>query len=420
MRWVHVWLTGASERLLRHFFASSPFLIWYSQEARYITLAVTTSLLSMYLFHRVLFTESLKFWFVYTLATAMALFAFVPNIFVVMAQGIYIFCSGRRDQILRWLSCQAVLMLVFGSWLMITYGGFGLRNETTPLVAQIGRANVATLDTGTPRELSAAVVPYTFFVFSAGFSIGPSVQELHISRDLASLLEDGPILAVPTLLFGSLFLFGIVQLFRQTAMPGLLLLWVATPILGVLAIAATTNVAYNVRYTCAAMPAFILIIAAGIAKARGRSIQRILLLAVLSVNVWSLSQYYFNPRYVKADARAAARYLESVGNSRDMILMVGNAATLRHYYKGNLPVINWGKDITSKPEMVSQSVKGLSKRYERLWLVAIRPWETDPKGNVKAVLDESLENLHAVALPGVEISSYVAKLPRPRAQVNSP
>jgi hypothetical protein len=52
-------------------------------------------------------------------------------------------------------------------------------------------------------------------------------------------------------------------------------------------------------------------------------------------------------------------------------------------------------------------VQELSKRYDRLWFLSIRPWETDPNGNVKAALDHSLKKDHDLALPGVQISSYV-------------
>ena len=94
--------------------------------------------------------------------------------------------------------------------------------------------------------------------------MGPSITELHISRDLATLLTYLPTLAPLTLLFGILFLFGVSQLLRQRGTAGMPLLWLGIPVLGVLLIASTTDVAYNVRYACAAFPAYIFILSAGI------------------------------------------------------------------------------------------------------------------------------------------------------------
>ena len=386
-------------------FAASPFVIWYAQETRYITLAIVTVLFSMYSFHRALSTNAFKFWLLYACATAMALFAFVPNAFVIMGQGIYVVSLRQRPLILRWIGYLAAVMLIFGTWLAVIYGGATVANITGS-AAEVNQVPVASLATGTPRELSVAVVPYTLFAFTSGFSMGPSVEKLHVSRELATLLNYLPTLAPLTLLFGMLFLLGVSQLLRQTATPGVLLLWLIIPIVGVLLIAFTTDVAYNVRYACAAFPAYIFILAAGITKFRHRVVQLGVLLAVLSINGLSLAQYYFNPYYAKADARAAARYMESAGGPQDVILLVGNSGAFSYYYEGNLPIVRWGAPITSSGETVRANMHELTKSYDRLWFVAIRPWETDPNANVKAALDHSLQRLHELTLPGVEISSY--------------
>ena len=326
----------------------------------------------------------------------------MPNAFVIMGQGIYVLCLGARRKTLRWIAYQTGVLVVFGTWLIIVYGGLTLANTVTPR-AEPHLVDVPTLETGTPREISLAVIPYTFLTFSSGFSMGPSVEELHIDRGLPALFKHLPTLAPLALFFGALFSFGILQVWSQNSL-GLFLLWLSIPILGVFAISAMTDVAYNVRYVCAAMPAYIFILAAGITNLRHRAIQLAVLLAVLSVNGLSLGQYYFNPYYAKADSRAAARYLESVGESKDVILLVGNSTALLHYYKGDLPVVGWGQAENSSRETIRKNVESLTGRYDRVWFVAIRPWEADPKGNVKSVLDQSLQRIDDLALPGVKIS----------------
>jgi hypothetical protein len=359
----------------------------------------------MYSFDRAVVTNSFSAWALYALATTTMLFSFLPLAFLSVAQGLYLLPKERRHKLIKWISWQAGVSMIFGVWLLISYGGLSIDwtagGDSLPIIV-----NPIPLETGTPKETTFGAIPYTFFAFSSGFSIGPSVEELHISRDLATLGKHLPILAPLTLLYGSLFIFGVRQLWRYTQNPGIVLLWLAIPILGVLTVSSRTDVAYNVRYACAALPAYIFILAAGINNIHGRILQLGILLAVLSINGVSLAQHYFNPQYAKADARGAARYLESMGHPGDVILLVGNSGALAHYYKGDLPVVHWSLTENSSRETVRSNVKKLIHRHGRLWLVAIRPWETDPKGTVKTVLDETLQNTDKLALPGTAISFY--------------
>jgi uncharacterized membrane protein len=101
--------------------ATSPFFIWYSQEARYLTLAISTSLLNMYSFHRALSTGFFRSWLIYAVATATALLSFIPNAFVAFAQGLYLLSSKhRRPNLRKWLAWQVVVSLVFGTWFLIS------------------------------------------------------------------------------------------------------------------------------------------------------------------------------------------------------------------------------------------------------------------------------------------------------------
>jgi uncharacterized membrane protein len=377
--------------------ATSPFFIWYSQEARFITLAVVTSLLSMYAFHRAVVGGSCTDWLVYAIATTMVLLAFVANAFLVVAQGLYLVLLKHRRVVLpKWIAWQTPVGLIFGAWLLISYGGVAVDMVHEP----------ATLQTGTPRELSPAVVPYTLLAFSSGFSMGPSVRELHISRELWMLLGHLPTLTPLTLLFGTLCVMGIVALYRETDMAVFLLLWLVIPVAGVLLMAATTDVAYNVRYACAAFPAYLFVLAGAIATLRRRVLQATVMVAVLCVNGISLANHYFNPRYAKEDTRAAARYLEAVGEAEDVIVVVGSTVGLKHYYKGGVPIVAWDSVATRDQAAIFRYVKALSNEHKRLWIVTIRPWEIDPKGQVQTTLSQWHSITRLTEFAGVEIYSY--------------
>jgi hypothetical protein len=351
----------------------------------------------MYAFHKAVAQDSWKAWLAYAIATTLTLLSFVPNVFLVMAQGFSLVLLRHRRLVLpKWIAWQTLVGSIFVPWLLISYGVLAVSTADEP----------ARLHTGTSRELSPAFIPYTLFAFSSGFSMGPSVRELHTSRELRTLLAELPTLAPLTLLFGSLFVLGIVTLFRKANVAALLLLWLVVPIAGVLILAATTKVAYNVRYVCAAFPAYIFILAVAIAALRRPVLQATVLSAVLCANGLSLANHYSNPRYAKEDTRAAAQYLESAGNVGDIILVVGNTAALEHYYKGELPIVAWDRAATRDQATIIGYLNALSDRHNRLWIVTNRPWETDPQGQVQTTLSQWHPITRSKGFAGVEIYSY--------------
>jgi len=262
------------------------------------------------------------------------------------------------------------------------------------------------LSTGGDRDYELLAVPYTFFTFSTGFSMGPSVQELQVSRSITALRPFAPLLVTLGILFGSLLILGLIAVKRQGDTGIFVMVWLVLPIIGASLVSAFTDMAYNVRYVSMALPAYILILAAGIAWF-GRPVVRMTLLSiVLLVNGLSLSNYYFDSRYAREDSRSAAQYLESAARTQDIIVVVGNTRPLRYYYEGNVPIVSWSKKANSGQSAVAQRLKELGSNYDRLWLVQIRQWQEDPTGNVKKVLGQLYTVTQSEHFTGVDIHSY--------------
>jgi uncharacterized membrane protein len=392
--------------------ATSPFLIWYSHEVRYVMLTITTALFAMYTFHLALSAKRLSRWLLYCGGLILAFAASVVNIFLPVAQGLYLVCSpSRRPVLWKWAVCQLLVFALFlwwandghvwqlgGYWpkllVQMTTGGEQLPSFEPPSI-------------GGSREFSVMALPYTLFAYSAGFSLGPSVRELHASRFLATLWPHALILSICTLLFGSLFLLGLAALGRQPETAMFLASWLVVPIIGTLGISALIpSIAYNVRYAAMGLPAYFIILSAGTASFRRPIMQLAFLAAVLLINGLSLANYYYNPRYARDDARSAARYLEAEAHAGDIIVGVGNATALQYYYKGSVPLVSWGKTTFNSQAALIDPLQELSKDHEQVWLVEIRPWEADPEGMVKAALDERHQLMGHKELPGVDIYAY--------------
>jgi 4-amino-4-deoxy-L-arabinose transferase-like glycosyltransferase len=351
---------------------------------------------------------SWRWWVLYGAAATFALFSFMTVMFVIIGQGLYLFYCGRRRVFwTKWVACLLVACAIFGTWIAVHE--VCKPGESSQPPSAVSHINGSTVQRRSATDL-LGTIPYTFFAFSVGFSLGPSVRELHRSRSFSALLRHAPTLAVVAILFASLFALGLAQLRREKDNAVFLLTWLSVPIIGVFLVGTITSFhVYNTRYVAMVLPAFLLILARGIAGLRRPVVQASVFAAVLCVNVVSLDNYYHDGRYSREDARGAAQYLESTARQGDAILSVGSATALRHYYRyddnrGAAPIVRL--NLRNSDSGTLEDIRGLGKKYNRLWLVQIRPWETDPQAETKKALDKLFGPAVNKKFPGVEIYLY--------------
>jgi hypothetical protein len=252
---------------------------------------------------------------------------------------------------------------------------------------------------------SPGVIPYTFFTFSVGFSQGPSVTELHQSQADSVFKPYAVTLGTTGLLFGGVFLAGCFALWRCLEVGRLVGIWLMLPFLAVLGLSILTNLGYNVRYVALVMPAYIMVLAAGIGWFRHPFVRAMLLVLILASNALSLHAYYVNPRYARADARAAADYLRTVVEPGDMIFVVGIGEALRYYAKDDFPI-----EVMERPMRIERPIEDYLHTtiggHTRLWIVELRRWEKDPKGEVNRWLDHHYRLIEERHFPSIRIYHY--------------
>jgi 4-amino-4-deoxy-L-arabinose transferase-like glycosyltransferase len=395
--------------------ATSPYLIWYAQEVRYYSLTLMASLMMTYSFHRAISGGSWYWWLAYGATSLLGLFSLVTVIFLLGAHGLYVLCCARNRALLRKvLAYQIPVLLVFAAF-VIWSGG----RSDRPLTALLSKRPTITWHESTrSREVLpiadlAGIVPYTFYAFSVGFSLGPSVRELQVSRSLGSLASHTRTLVPVGLLFATVVALGVKKLWQKRDTRMFVLLWLSVPILGTYLLATlTTFHEYNTRYVVMSLPAYILILAAGIAALPRSRIRLALLASVLIANGLSLANYYFDPHYAREDARSTAEYLKSETSARDVILINGNLPALKYYFKSGLPLIPIDSQTTENELLVTAKLREVNKNSDRIWLVEMRSWETDPKRNVKATLEKLARRVKHKSFPGVEVYLYKIGLPR--------
>ena len=388
--------------------ATSPFMIWYSQEVRYITLVLTTTLFTIYVFQVALTRDRFVWWLAYSGASLFAFFSFLSALLLPLFHGLYLLISSSSRPLLKkWAVCQLVILALFAVWFV---------NGTLyfkPLVEAVTNLNQESFPgdskllpfTGDFNQVRAAVIPYTFFVFSAGFSLGPPPRELYADRSLAPLLPHISTIILLVLLYGCLLFSGWRALQNNKNGRLFLALWTAVPVLSAFAIAKCLNIYYDVRYVALAFPAYILLLASGIAGIKSRKLQLMLFAAILSVHGVALANYYFDPRYSREDTRSAAEFLQSQSKPQDAVWVVGTLSSLPHYYEGTLALLDFNGLYLADGSW-AKPIRNLRANHERLWLVQIRPWQTDRGGKIKALLDQTYHRTTGRQFPGVDIDLY--------------
>src|SRR5581483_6576952 len=181
--------------------AASPFFIWYSQEVRYVMFMMATALFATYALQRSISTDLPRWWSVYSMSLVVAWAAGVANILMPVAHGISILGTRTRYSAVwrTWLRCQVPLIVIVAWW---ANGGAVTRLDGD--LQLVGNAIAAGSNTlavpnervfgGTTREVTFTALPYTFYAFSTGFSVGPTLRELHLSPSPTTVAAYVPVM----------------------------------------------------------------------------------------------------------------------------------------------------------------------------------------------------------------------------------
>jgi hypothetical protein len=138
--------------------------------------------------------------------------------------------------------------------------------------------------------------------FATGFSLGPTVAELHAPNHSRILLHYAPLIAPVLLFFVALALYGGVQPARQNRKAFLVFaLWFLFPLcLAVLGSLAAAH-SFNVRYAILSLPAFIAVLAVGASRLRSSAVRTVACVLFVLVSAVSVFNYYIDERYYRDD-----------------------------------------------------------------------------------------------------------------------
>lgn len=348
--------------------AISPFHVWYSQEIRNYALLIALGALAQWLFLRLLNDARARDWVAYGLVSAGLWLTNLGGAFLIAAHGLYLIISARH-LLWRFALVHLAVLLLLAPWLRHVAGGPSpaFESQEAPLRAV---------------NFHPLAIPFSFSVFSVGFTVGPSLNEMNRSFSLALLKPYLWYFASAGLLFGFLCVRGLLQRCRRAADWIFYLTWIGTPILLVSLLAILNIKNFNVRYMAVALPGYLVLLGAGLDLKR-KFWRMLLVTLVCAISAWPLWNHYQSPRYMKPDVRTAATYVEQHLRTGDEILVYALPEPFLHYYRGTNPLTSLKRGRTRDPAWIAEYVASWPSA-ERLWVVDYRGWYLDPEGRLEA------------------------------------
>jgi hypothetical protein len=264
------------------------------------------------------------------------------------------------------------------------------------------------LEAGFYRPIDLFSLPYALYAFSVGYSLGPSVAELHDrGRTGVTLLAHWPAILLVAALFGVGFLVGLARARRYcgrfSALPILLLV---LPVLFPVLVTLMSRVTFNARYAIVSFPAYLMFLGIGLSSLRFHVMSRLLEGGIAALMVTSLVANYCDPVYAKADSRAAFHLIEARKRPGDCVLVIGVTEAFRHYEEGALQS-RW-LDFRQRDRLraAEEALREWSMECSGLWLVAGRTWEVDPFDVVDDLISKYFRLAEKGNLPGLRIVQY--------------
>ena len=382
--------------------AFSPFHIWYSQEARMYSQLLFLSLLSSVLLLQALRRGEMSWWIYYALANAAGTYTHIFMALALAAQFLWVALYYRRH-LLPIIVVGFAVALLFLPWVLLLPWVTGFVHNVSAHGLVLGLAS-----DGRAR-FSWPAVPYTLFVYAAGFSLGPSVAELHADKSVHFILTFLPsitvVMSVSVVLLG-IGIWAVNKCFGARAAV-FCLLGLFIPLLGTALYSLTPRGGFNVRYTVTAFPYFCVLVGTALAFLirASKMFGVVAIVTLIGISAASLYNHFTNPRYAKEDIRSAVAFWQQTGDKKPLLAVGSIYPTHRYVAAADAKRLFWIGDtshqIVPKIEQVF-----LKQNISSAYAVVARDWDKSSETAIVNVFAGTLER----SFPGVK----VFRISRPR------
>lgn len=408
--WAARWLDRRLARVAALLLALHPLHVHYSQEVRNYAFLFLFAMSACYAFERFCERPTRGRGAGYVLAMAAAALSNFTAAFLFVAHSVIYFIRGGVGgaTVRRWVGVGALTLVLISPWVYRIYTFIDVKKLVTPVLP--GQLETTERLRG-ETTVGWSVVPYTFYAYSVGFTMGPSLRELHADASLRAVLaRHWPAVAWVGVMFGTLALWGAVRGGRGRRREWLELgVYLAAPLVLTLALNWQNAKAFNLRYVLLGMPAFLCLVAAGICRLRRANLA---LLACVATMVTSLAHYYFDGRYAKEDVKRATRYveerLESSG-AEGCIFAPTVIRVVERYLEGNVPTYSAFQREWLTRDRVDAQLAPLFAACNSVWYVRARAWVDDYNDYLLHSVESRYTVVEEARFDGVEVFHFQRK-----------
>ena len=357
---------------------TSPYLMWYSQEAKMYTMLTVLVGVAFLAYLKALAGGGGRWWAVFTAATSLSFYTHI----------------------------LAPLMLIVYAAVALGHGGLTRRRWRGWLASMV-------LLTGPYLPLAWWQAPRLVRGYASGHQFYPLSEEIYLllqlySRGLIRFAGLLPVIAALFLLLAGLFLSISPARRMQFNSRAVLAAWLLIPPLAVYLISRRVPV-FEDRYLIYITPAFYLLSAAGLVSLRqqARWLAALGLGATLLINGLGLHLQQRQP--IKADFRAAAAWLVAQPAAPDAIMMQIPYLqhTLNYYYPRPYTFLAgpWTNDNKNEATLHREMVQ-LTAGKTDLWLVVSEEAVWDSRGLAKTWLSTHADLLAEAHFTRVDVYHY--------------
>jgi 4-amino-4-deoxy-L-arabinose transferase-like glycosyltransferase len=353
--------------------AASPFLIWYSQEARNYALLILCVCVSTALLPGMAQRSSARGAAGYLVASAAGIlsnlsFAFMAPLHLRFWIGPR---EGRSQRLGRMAWIVAGLALIASPWLAESWKVWDWDRLHPAREAPVQEAPLRGETTFHP-----GAVPFAAHVFSTGYTFGPSLRELRADGPARAVRAHVPAIAFSGIVFGVLLLIGLRGARRRGRLTDTLL-WLLVPLAIVSYIASQNFKVFHPRYVAVAAPVWLLLLAMAFADLRPRA-RWMAGAAVGLIWAFSLWNHYFDPGYGREDFRGAAAIIRAQAAPGEQVLAVYSLEPMSYYMRGGLPVYSFWLGFAADSSRLDAELDAALDRANGSWVVLSRPEDLDP------------------------------------------
>jgi 4-amino-4-deoxy-L-arabinose transferase-like glycosyltransferase len=216
-------------------------------------------------------------------------------------------------------------------------------------------------------------VPFTFYNFSVGYSLGPSSDELKIRR-FPGVVPHLWYLLPAAVLFGAVTIRGLLRIGRPVRL--VLLLWLAVPVLMMLALSVFNLKAPNSRYAFLAFAPYLFVVAAGVHSIKHRALKASVLALLLFYMGCSDYRYFTDSRYRSPDVKSAGELISRRLRPDDVVVAYAQKY-IRFYLPRDINLLKPPDRFFSGEDAMEDWLRRNTADAERVWIVPLRGWWVD-------------------------------------------